>query len=105
MVPSAFAAAVTAGAVGGVVVPVYLPPSKTPPVPLQLMVGPPYEQVPAFAPLLAQSNEAPGRPSNPTLAGWSSSRNGVTPGVFTLAVPNATTASASATAREILAAK
>src|SRR5438034_8476341 len=93
MVLFADAAAETFGAVGGVVAPLNLPPSNTPPVPLQFIVPPDEVQPPGlFAPPLAQSNDAPSSPSNPIFAGLSSSRNAVTPGVFTLAFPTATSA-------------
>ena len=98
----AVAATVTVGAVGGVVLPLNVPPSKMPPVPPQLTVPPLDVQPPGvFAPLLAQSNDEPSSPSNPIFAGLSSSRNAVTPGLFTLAVPTATSVSTSTRARAV----
>src|SRR5713226_616070 len=99
----AVAAAVIVGAVGGVVAPLNVPPSKTPPGPLQLTVPPVDVQPPGvFAPPLAQSNDEPSSPSNPMFAGLSSSRNAVTPGLFTLAVPTATSPSTRTRARAVL---
>src|SRR5437879_6562525 len=121
MVGSSSAAGVSTGAFGGLVELTNCPPSKMPPntqvwpegqsvlaehevvivplqCPLQVMTPDAFStqfRGVALAPLLAQSNDAPGRLSNPRLALWSSSRNPVTPGLHTLAGATLPRASAS----------
>src|SRR5262245_19052985 len=92
MVLSAAAAAVSVGAVGGVVAPLNLPPSKIPPEP-EHWISPPAETGQSrgreLAPASAQSKVWPRPESNPTLAlGISSCRKGVGPGLLRLAVTN-----------------
>src|SRR5262245_64341169 len=88
MCGSAAAVAVSAGGVGGVVAPLKTPPSNIPPTPPHLILFPSdvsTTQLPEFAPLFAQSNDASGVKSNPTFALRSSSTNPVGPGLLTLA--------------------